>query len=117
MFLVIFCIYMGLRSFGKEVETLRHLTRNQPAIIDDMAKLRNSATVQGSLKRGKNVIWLSTVTHARQLHPAIQKSSNQTAKLSSAVNRGKELVKEQRIDLEVRRIETRMFQHAWPSRR
>ena len=109
MFLVIFCIYMGLRSFGKEVETLRHLTRNQPAIIDDMAetvkKQRDRPRVSEAREERDLAIYKSHMrgNSIRAIQEEFQIKSTKT--VWSAVNRGKELVKEQRIDLEVRRIE------------
>ena len=100
---------MGPRSFGKEVETLRHLTRNQPAIIDDMGQ---ALSKQRDRKRNSEArqdrdiaIYQSHMRGNSQRAIQEEFSIKSCQTVHAAIIRGRELVKERGIDLEERRIE------------
>ena len=101
---------MGPRSFGKEVETLRHLSRIQPAIIDGMGQAlskQSRSRLRTSEARQERDIAIYQSHMRGNSQRAIQEefSIKSCQTVHAAIIRGRDLVKERGIDLEERRIE------------
>ena len=96
---------MGPRSFGKEVETLRHLSRIQPAIIDGMGQAlskQSRSRLRTSEARQERDIAIYQSHMRGNSQRAIQEefSIKSCQTVHAAIIRGRDLVKERGIEID-----------------